>query len=145
MPVRSDTVAHVLFPLDDATPHVSGGRLCLGHVNTVLWRRSAEPEERLTSYTELVRYVARAGWLDAADELIALAEAHPRRAARALDRALAFRELLFGLFSELAAGRRPEPDALASLNRLLAESMSHLRLTAAADGFEAGWEPHDDL
>jgi Putative stress-induced transcription regulator len=81
MPVRTGTVATVLFPLDDATPHVSGGRLCLGHVNTVLWRRSAEPEERLTSYTELVRYVARAGWLDPADELIALADAHPRRTA----------------------------------------------------------------
>jgi predicted RNA-binding Zn ribbon-like protein len=135
----------VLFPLDDATPHVSGGRLCLGHVNTVLWRRSAEPEEKLTSYAELVRYVARAGWLDSADELIAIADTHPRRAGRALERALSLRELLFGLFSELAAGRQPEPAALASLNELLAESMSHLRLSPTTDGFEAGWEPHHDL
>ena len=34
----------------DRTSHFYGGRLCLGLVNSVFWRRSSAPEEQLESF-----------------------------------------------------------------------------------------------
>src|SRR5689334_4934321 len=93
----------------DETPHHWGGRLCLGFVNSILWRRSDEPIDQITSYADLVTCVARAGSLDSAEALVALAEAHPRRARTALATALELREVLFPLFSDAAAGSEPRP------------------------------------
>lgn len=135
-----------MFLDHDATPHVSGGRLGLGHVNTVLWRRSSAPVERLTSYGDLVRSVARAGWLPNPDLLDRAGERHPRKARAALAEAIELREMLFGLFSAVAAGDPPKPADLRSLNQVLAESLAHLQLTTSDDGgFEARWRPHDSL
>jgi predicted RNA-binding Zn ribbon-like protein len=130
----------------DATPHVSGGRLCLGIVNTVLWRRSNAPIERLTSYDDLVRYVERAGWLPEADRLMGEASAHPRKARAALAQAITLRETLFGLFTEVAAGAAPRPSQMRALNEALATSMAHMELaTSDGGGFETRWRPADSL
>jgi predicted RNA-binding Zn ribbon-like protein len=130
----------------DTTPHVSGGRLCLGIVNTVLWRRSHEPVERLTSYDDLVRYVARAGWLPDADRLTSEASAHPRKARAALAQAIALRETLFALLSDVAASATPAPKLMRALNEALATSMSHMELTTGdGGGFETRWLPPDSL
>lgn len=135
-----------MFLEHDATPHVSGGRLGLGLVNTVLWRRSSAPVERLTSYGDLVRNVARAGWVPEPDLLHRAGERHPRKAAAALAEVIEMREMLFGLFSAVAAGDAPARADLRSLNRALAESLAHLQLTISDDGaFEPRWQPHDSL
>src|SRR5215475_8812273 len=91
----------------DATPHEDGGRLCLAAVNTVLWRRSDAPVDRIGGYPELVGLVGRAGWLGSTAELAAAAEAHPAAARRALARVIELREALFPLFSAVTAGQRP--------------------------------------
>lgn len=137
----------IVMPLSpDATPHVSGGRLCLGIVNTVLWRRSDAPVERLTSYDDLVRYVARAGWLPEADRLVVEASAHPRKARASLAQAIGLRETLYGLFSEVAAGAAPVPSQMRALNVALATSMAHMELTTTDGGaFETRWRPSDSL
>lgn len=135
-----------MFLDHDATPHVSGGRLGLGLVNTVLWRRSSAPVERLTSYGDLVRYVARAGWLPDPDLLERAGERHPRKARAALHEAIELREMLFGVFSTVAAGDAPTPGDLRSLNQVLAESLAHLRLTRSDSGaFGWRWHPGDTL
>jgi predicted RNA-binding Zn ribbon-like protein len=131
----------------DSTPHVSGGRLCLGIVNTVLWRRSDAPVERLTSYDDLVRYVARAGWLPGADRLMTAGAAHPRKARAVLGQAIDLRETLFRIFSDVAAQEPPPKAEMRALNRALAEAMSHVELVSSgAGGFETRWgrgEPLD--
>jgi predicted RNA-binding Zn ribbon-like protein len=136
----------MLLPRDDATPHVSGGRLCLGIVNTVLWRRSDGPIERLTSYDAVVHYVARAGWLESPEALVAEAAAHPRKAHQALARVIELRELLFGVFSDLAAGSTPDPADMTRLNTALADSVGRMELRPSASGaFGATWRPVDNL
>jgi predicted RNA-binding Zn ribbon-like protein len=124
----------------DRTPHVSGGRLCLGIVNTVLWRRSDEPIERLVSYADLVSYVERAGWLESSDELLGLSAAHPRKARSSLNRALDLRERLFRLFSQVAAGGQPDPADLGLLNLCLGESLAEIEVQPTESGdFHARW------
>lgn len=136
----------MLLPRDDATPHVSGSRLCLGMVNTVLWRRGDAPVERLTTYDDVVRYVARAGWLESEQALLAEAEAHPRRAERALADMIELRELLFGLFSDAAADRSPDSSDLARLNAELADSVAQMQLAPSpSGGFATTWQPQDSL
>lgn len=125
----------------DATPHGAGGRLCLALVNTVLWRRSAEPIERIESYDDLVAYVARSGSVDAA-ALIAEADAHPRKAKLALERAIELRESLFGVFSAVTAGRSAE---LGVLDAALAEAMQQTELVAEPGAVRPQWRNQRDL
>jgi predicted RNA-binding Zn ribbon-like protein len=134
----------------DATPHEDGGRLCLAVVNTVLWRRSDAPVDRIGSYPELVRLVGRAGWLGSADltaELAAVAEAHPAAARRALARAIELREALFPLFSAVAAGQRPATAHLEMLNEALAEGLGRLTVLPlpGSRAFVAGWQDRTAL
>jgi predicted RNA-binding Zn ribbon-like protein len=127
----------------DATPHDEGGRLCLAAVNTVLWRRSADPTDRLTDYAALVRYVARAGWLDRFEpELLATAAEHPPRAAAAVRRAIDLREALYRLFGEVTAAREPALPDLAILNGLLGHGLSRLAVLPHAlpgNRYAASW------
>jgi predicted RNA-binding Zn ribbon-like protein len=126
----------------DATPHGAGGRLCLAMVNTVLWRRSGEPIERIETYADLATFVARAGWLYP-DVLIAQAQAHPRKANLALDRAIRLRESLYDVFSDVAAGRQPAD--LDGLNSSLAEAMQQTELVAEPHGVRLRWRNPVDL
>jgi predicted RNA-binding Zn ribbon-like protein len=129
-----------MLPGPDGTPHVSGSRLCLGIVNSVLWRRSEAPVEKLATYADLVRSVERAGWLETADELISVSLAHPRKASRSLGRAVDLRERLFSLFSDVAAGTQPAVGDLRSLNACLAESMAEIEVALRGDGgFRVRW------
>ena len=103
----------------DRTPHVSGGRLCLGIVNSVRWRRSHDPIEELQSYADVVRNVSRAGWLASTDDLLRESEDHPRKA-RSTD--------------------------LECLNVHLVESLAQLEIQPGAHGeFHAQWSNDTDL
>jgi predicted RNA-binding Zn ribbon-like protein len=127
----------------DATPHGEGGRLCLAAVNTVLWRRSGEPIDRLGGYPDLLRYVARAGWLDRfGPDLETTAVQHPRRAEAAFRRAVELREALFRLFSAVAAGGEPAAADLAALNGPLAAGLGRLAILPHAlpgNRYAASW------
>jgi len=139
----------------DTTPHEDGGRLCLAAVNTVLWRRSDAPVDRIGGYPELVRLVGRAGWLgstaepaaELAPELAAAAEAYPAAARQALARAVELREALFPLFSAVAAGQRPAAAHLELLNEALAEGLGRLAVLAlpGSRAFVAGWQDRTAL
>lgn len=141
-------MADVMLLERDQTPHEYGGRLCLGFANSILWRRSDSPIDQLDSYADVVTCVARAGSLESAQGLLALAEAHPRRAKSSFAAAVELREVLFGLFSDVAAATAPEPSAMKVLNDALAESLTHVSVRETADGsFTADWQPaaHLDL
>jgi predicted RNA-binding Zn ribbon-like protein len=135
----------MLAMLPDRTPHVVGSRLCLGLVNTVLWRRGDAPVERLQSYPDLVATVARAGWLDSPDALLEVAAAHPRRAKTALASAIELREMLFALLSNVAAGGVPTASDLKPLNAQLNVSLGHVRMAGTGKRLTTTWWPANDL
>ncbi|HEX6013198.1 MAG TPA: ABATE domain-containing protein [Geminicoccaceae bacterium] len=101
-----------------------GGALCLAFANTLEWRRRAAPEDALASYGDLVRWMLRTGALaaEAGDLLQRRAEAAPAPTRAALDRAVAWREALYGLFSAVAA----TGEAPADLAERVAEGMAPL-------------------
>jgi predicted RNA-binding Zn ribbon-like protein len=136
----------VMLPmLPDRTPHVVGSRLCLALVNTVLWRRSEAPVERLQSYPDLVATVGGAGWLESPDALLKEAVAHPRLARTALAAAIDLREMLFPLLSDIAAGAVPTASDLKPLNSHLNVSLGHVRVADSGDGLTPTWWPENDL
>ena len=96
------------------------GHLCLDFVNTVSWRRSDRPIERLREYSDLVEWARQSGILTtpAAHALVRSARRRPTPAARMiLSRARALREVIYRLLAGLSAGRRPAPADLERLDR----------------------------
>jgi len=121
------------------TFHIGYGALCLDFANTVSWRGSAEPADRLPTYGELVRFFVQSNLLSEVDARRLQREAarRPDVAARTLRRAVELREVLYRTFAGLAAGRSPRPSDLAMLNALLPAALAHLRV--APDGGRFGW------
>lgn len=138
-----------LCPDQDPTPRALGGRLCLAIVNSVLWRRSAEPIDVITDFTALIGYLARIGLVD--DEqrtaLSTAASARPSRARQVHAETVRLREALYSVMSAAAARRPPPALDLFPLTGTLRDGMAHLDLVAAPDGgVEPGWaRDPDDL
>src|SRR5258708_7073850 len=87
---------------------LSGGALCLDFANT--WSDRGRPDtEKLRGYAELLAFALQAGQLAAgeAGRLEQRAERHPREAAAALARCRDLREVLYRIFSAVAARRAP--------------------------------------
>jgi len=125
--------------------HRSGGRLCLDLANTVSWRRSGEPIERLPTYGDLVEWARQSGIVTApaARTLEREAQRRPVPAARMLTRARVLREAIYRMFAGLAAGRPPESTDLVLLDREFHEALRALRLRSTRSGFTLAW-PLDD-
>lgn len=119
-----------------------GGRLCLDFANTTSGRGGPRRQEHLRDYSHLVAWSRHVGLLgdEEAARLTAAAEADPARAEATLANAVALREAIHTVFLALAQGERPDPAALAELNRALAEGMSQARLMASPEGYSWGWE-----
>src|SRR5690349_15457317 len=80
-----------------------GGVPCLDFANTLDGRATAHPEEKVKTYTDLVRWAEYVGLIDSqtCDRLAATA-ATPARAA--LARAVELREAIFEVFTAVARG-----------------------------------------
>jgi predicted RNA-binding Zn ribbon-like protein len=125
--------------------HRSGGSLCLDLANTVSWRRSDEPIERLPTYGDLIEWARQSGIVSvaAARTLERQAGRQPAQAARILARARALREAIYRVFAGLAASRPPEPVDLALLDREFHDALRSLHLSPTRSGFTLAW-PLDD-
>ena len=123
-----------------------GGRLCLDFVNTLAWRGDDRPNERLTSYDDLVTWGLRAGTLKAKDAkaLRGHAVAQPAAAEVVFARARDLREALHRLFtgSGDSGGGAGHQDDLAALNAELAGAPGRGRLTRRDGGFawDEAWD-----
>jgi predicted RNA-binding Zn ribbon-like protein len=114
-------------------------RLCLEFVNTVGWRKTDQPEERVPAPGVLLDWYAASGILDA--ERAALWQSRwqerPQEALTHHRRALAFREALYEIFRSRILSRRIPEDALGLLNRTLADAPPRTHLALQGDTF--GW------
>jgi predicted RNA-binding Zn ribbon-like protein len=111
--------------------HLSGGRLCLDFANTVSWRRSGQPIERLQTYRDLIEWARQSGVLSApqADALEREARRRPVVAARLLARGRMLREAIYRVFSAPVGRRAVKPDDLACLDRELHDAVGHVHFT----------------
>jgi len=118
----------------------SGGALCLDFANT-LGDRPRSAKETLSGPQDLLRWAGEAGILEVAERgrLERAADGHPRAAREAFRRAIALREVLYRVFSGLAAGDRPAEGDLEDVNRALRTALEHLRIEARGEGFEWAW------
>jgi predicted RNA-binding Zn ribbon-like protein len=124
----------VVTPRHIADLELHGGHLVLDFANTLEGPRDGSGgEELLRAPADLAAWAHRAGALDemAAARLGAYAARHPRRAAAALTRARTLREVIYATFTPIAAGGRPDPDALARLHHAHLEALTHGRLEPA--------------
>lgn len=121
--------------------HIGYGALCLDFANTVSWRGSAEPVDRLPTYGELIRFARQSGLVSEAESrrLRHAAARRPHAATRALRKAVALREALYRTFAGLADGRSPAPADLALLNGSLPAALVALRLRAPGGRFAWAW------
>jgi predicted RNA-binding Zn ribbon-like protein len=100
--------------------------LCLDFANTLYWRGSPSPTERLHHADDLFDWCGASGGLpprhlQAVRKTLA---GRPPDAASLLRDALALRETIYAVFSAIASARQPPEAALAALNHLLAEGPS---------------------
>ena len=120
---------------------LESGWLCLEFANTAEWHASEHPIEHLTSYADLVAWTRKIGLLpdQTAQQLLRAAGQHPAEAAKILQRAVALREAIYHIFSEVAHGHRPPTDDLATLNEELSRSLAKSQLVWKETTFAWGW------
>ncbi len=121
--------------------------LPLDYANTVEWHASEEPEEKLTSYRDLVGWSWAAGVLEQGVTEILLEQAakQPEEGERTLARAIEVREAIYEIFSALAAGQDPPEEAIETFNRAFAKAMAHARVEPQGDGYGWGWSGEGQL
>jgi len=122
--------------------HLSGYP-CLDLANTVSWRRSARPIERLKGYGSLIEWARQSGVLTASEARAVGREIRrrPVKAARMLTRARALREAIYRIFGGLASGSPPDPADVALLDRELHDATRHLRLVRTRSRHVLAWPP----
>lgn len=114
-------------------------RLCLDFANST-GQHDDLNSEHLRTYADLLAWSIEVDLLtpDEADHLYAQSLVCPDQATAVFDRAIALREAIYAILSDVAHGQTPRADALAILNAALAEGMGHLRF--AADEAHAHWD-----
>ena len=118
-----------------------GGRLCLDFLNTVAWRSSNRPAERLTSYQRLVAWAYHRDALShqEAEHLVQSAVRRRDEAEATLQQAISLRESMYQVFLAILDGRLPTPQDLNRLNAALAEALALMRLVPAEHRLTWSW------
>ena len=111
--------------------------LCLDFANTLSWRTSEKPEEKLGNYAALVDWGRKAGIINAREARAILKAGNPSKDFP--KRAILLRESIYRIFAAQAAERRARPSDLTILNETVREALGHLRLVAEAKGFAWRW------
>jgi len=138
---RRGSASHPTQNEEPWTFHLGYGALCLDFANTVSWRGSGRPIDRLPVYGELIRFGQQSKLLSEEDARRLRREAarRPDAATRALRKAVVLREALYRIFAGLAGGRSPAAADLEILNGSLPESLVRLRVAAGAEGLSWAW------
>jgi predicted RNA-binding Zn ribbon-like protein len=136
-------------PNADAISKLSlvGGRTCLDFTNTVNLRESDLFRDRLASYGDLLHWAVHAGIITAehARRLNSEAGRNQEEAARTLRRAIELREVIFRMFSAMAAGRGPSDEDLALFNRHFSKTMSRASMIREKGRYTIGFDKDQTL
>lgn len=118
--------------------------LCLHFSNTVSWRTNPHRRERLDDFADLVAWASARKLISPSTvmELGRRCEEAPEQAQASFERAVAIREVLYRIFSAIAAGDRPHGDDMDLLNDAVAAAYSRLRITVRGDRFY--WSANTD-
>jgi predicted RNA-binding Zn ribbon-like protein len=122
--------------------HLSGCP-AVDFTNTVSWRASGRPVERLESAEDLVRWASQSRVITDRDahQLAQQARRKPALTAAAVARVRGLREAIYRVFSMIADGHQPNQRDMVTINRLLSEAMRHIRVTRRAHGgFVTAWQ-----
>jgi len=122
--------------------HLSGCP-AIDFTNTVSWRASGRPVERLDSAQDLVRWARQSRVITDHDarQLAQQARSKPVPTIAAVARVRSLREAIYRVFSMIADGHQPNQSDMATINRLLSEAMRHIRVMRRADGgFVTAWQ-----
>lgn len=117
------------------------GRLPLDFANTTAWHASAQPQEKLKCYSDLVAWSRDADLITEHEAQYLLAEAkdHPSETSTALAKAIELRETLYRIFSAVANDKEAKRKDLSNLNAALTEALKRTRIISTSSGFEWGW------
>jgi predicted RNA-binding Zn ribbon-like protein len=128
------------------TYEASAGHLCLDFANTIDWRTSSQPDDRLASYTHLVAWGLLVNILteDEAQDLIRKAAEKPQAASMVLERAVLLRETIYRVFSAASRDLPADPVDLSILNSEINIAFKHLRITSTHNQFMWVWERNSD-
>ena len=110
---------------------LDGGCTCFDFTNTVNSRHVSSGHEYLKTYADLLEWCNRTGLISSAriKELFDLANSRQKEAEQIMEGAMMGREVLFRVFSAVAAGQKPDRKDLAAFNEKVSDSLSHVRLT----------------
>jgi len=128
--------------LSSEMPATIGGVLCLDFVNTVDPRHATDRLDFLTNYDHLIGWARHVEALDDAEarRLLKLARRQPRDANLVMNRTIALREALYGLFAGAIVGEDPAPSDCDRLNLEVAQTMANARIDHSVDGFWWTWD-----
>ncbi len=115
--------------------------VCLAFTNTLRWHASAEPQETLLSYPDLVTWAEAVGLLSGrqARRLGRAAANDPAQAGRVLKRAVALREAIYRILLALIHKKSPAETDLAELNGCLSK-VTRGGLVRTAAGLVWEWD-----
>ena len=113
-----------------------GGHPVIDFVNTVGGTRLTNPEEKLAAYDDLLAWAVQAEVVSSAEaaRIGREAAAHPAQAAKALERSLAFRELVYRVLRALADGQSAPAADLAQLDAEVHRAWANRRLEPTPQG-----------
>lgn len=121
--------------------HITAGILCLDFANTLSWRRSARPVERLETFEDLASWARQVGLVSRSQEARLCREAttDPLHAARRLRQARVLREAIFGVAAAITENRDPSERDVRALEDPIRKAVAHSHLARQNRDFR--WEP----
>lgn len=113
-----------------------GGHPALDFVNTVAWRLSDDPQERMVTFEGLVEWCRQSALIDAtlARDLVTRGQRRPADATATLAEAHALREIGYRLVVSVMQGENPAARDVRRFNQILARAPA--RLQPGASGFD---------
>ena len=113
------------------------GWLCLDFTNTVDWRESSHPEDKLTDYPRLIEWCQKVGIVspDEAGRLLEEYAKVPNKGDKIFQRAIDFREALYHILLDNVKHVTPKPSDLTVINKEVKDKLSHSKLIPMENGY----------
>ncbi len=111
--------------------------ICVSYANTLSWRGSEMPVEKLHDLDDLLDWIEQSAAVDASavEALTDQARQHPETTAGVFGQAIVLREVIYRAFSAVAAGERVRDQDFVALKRALAEAPARGRLERMGDSY----------